>query len=149
MLCRTYCSAGKRWKGCESQRKPWLKLSLNGGVQNPERIKQHRENETTQSITLDFRRDTFGLLEKLLDNTRRYRVGFLGCPAPGRELDSVILVGPFQLREFYDSCRRKKSAQMSFKVAFKQHLPKAQQQHILLCGSSNKHMAGGQQRAST
>ena len=31
----------------------------------------------------------------------------LVCPVQGQELDSMILVGPFQLRTFYDSMKKK------------------------------------------
>lgn len=40
--------------------------------------------------------------KKYLDSTRRHRVGFLGCSVQGQELDSMILVGPFQLSLFCD-----------------------------------------------
>lgn len=43
------------------------------------------------------------VFKKCLDNAFGYMVGLLGCPAQGQELDSMILMGPFQLCIFYDS----------------------------------------------
>ena len=37
-----------------------------------------------------------------MDNSHRHRVWILGGPILSQELDSVILLGPFQLRIFYD-----------------------------------------------
>lgn len=41
-------------------------------------------------------------LSKSLDNTLRHWVGFLGCPVQGQQLDSTILMGPFQFSVFYN-----------------------------------------------
>ena len=40
--------------------------------------------------------------KKRLDNALRHRVWFLGDPVWSQELDLMILVGPFQLKIFYD-----------------------------------------------
>jgi len=40
---------------------------------------------------------------KCLEHTLRYVVQLLGCPAWGLQLDSIVLMGPFQLGIFYDS----------------------------------------------
>ena len=42
-----------------------------------------------------------------LDTSLRHRVWFLGGPVWSQELDSMILVGPFQLKIFYDSMIKK------------------------------------------
>lgn len=39
-------------------------------------------------------------LKKCLDNDSWHRVAFLGCPVQSQGLDSMILLGPFQLRIF-------------------------------------------------
>ena len=53
-----------------------------------------KEVVTTPSLT-EFK--------KHLDNALRHRVWFLGGPVWSQELDSMILVGPFQLRIFCGS----------------------------------------------
>lgn len=40
--------------------------------------------------------------KKLLDSALSHRVG---CPVQGQELDLIILMGPFQLIELYDSMK--------------------------------------------
>lgn len=40
--------------------------------------------------------------KKHLENTLRHRVGLLGRPVQGQQLDLMILVGPIQLRICYD-----------------------------------------------
>ena len=42
-------------------------------------------------------------LQEFMDNTMRHRVWILGGPVWSQELESVVLVGPFQLRIFYGS----------------------------------------------
>ena len=44
--------------------------------------------------------------KKHWDNTLRHRVWFLGGPEQSQELDSMILVGAFQLRIVYESMTR-------------------------------------------
>ncbi|KAK4811152.1 hypothetical protein QYF61_019783 [Mycteria americana] len=46
---------------------------------------------------------SLSVFKKCLDNALRYMVSLLGCPVWSQELNSMILVGPFQLRVFYDS----------------------------------------------
>ena len=41
--------------------------------------------------------------KEYLDNALRHRVGILHVPLCSQELDSTILMGPFQIRIFYDS----------------------------------------------
>lgn len=44
-------------------------------------------------------------LRKYLDNTLGHRVGLLGCPAHGQELDLMVLMSPYQHSTFCDSMK--------------------------------------------
>lgn len=43
--------------------------------------------------------------KKHLDSALSHRVGLLGCPVQGQELDLMILMGPLQLSVLYDSVK--------------------------------------------
>lgn len=45
----------------------------------------------------------FGHSDLSLDSALRHRLGLLGCPEQSHELDSVILMGPFQHSTFHGS----------------------------------------------
>lgn len=63
------------------------------------RVVEHQNSFPREVVTAP----NLSEFKKGLDNAFRHGVGFLGCPAQGQQLDSMILMGLFQLRIFYDS----------------------------------------------
>lgn len=83
-----------------------------------------RKRFFTQSVVRHWNREVVTApslpeFKKSLDKAVRHMMWFSGCPVQGQELDSMIFVGPFQLRIFCDStvsCFRRGKPLHTFKI---------------------------------